>query len=141
VILLITSGRFAENIIAPNIKENYRMPIPAKVKRQGSVPRPPSKGEAAFALHCRAESLYPQREFLFHPSRKWRFDFAFEEAKLAVEVEGFGRHQRMGGFIEDCTKYNEAAKLGWKVLRYPTAAVLRGDAINDVLSVLGLKGD
>ena len=39
---------------------------------------------------------------------------------LAVEYEGssYGRHQRWGGYRGDIEKYNEAAILGWKVLRY-----------------------
>lgn len=102
------------------------------------VPQALSKGEEAFALHCRAEGLEPLREYLFHPKRKWRFDFYFPERKLAVEVEGGygGRHQRVGGFASDCCKYNAAAKMGILVLRYPTDMVLAGDAINDVLEIM-----
>jgi len=99
-----------------------------------------SKGEEAFALHCRVEELSPEREYRFHPERKWRFDFAFPEQKIAVEIEGlsnrFSRHSTIAGFREDCYKYNAAATLGWRVLRYSTEMVLRADAINDVLEVL-----
>lgn len=95
-----------------------------------------SKGEEAFALHCRVEELEPVREFQFHPERKWRFDFAFPERKLAIEIEGIGRHQTISGFTKDAEKYNAAAKLGWKVMRYTTAMVMRADAINDVLEML-----
>ena len=96
-----------------------------------------SKGEEAFALHCQIESIPCIREHRFHSERKWRFDFAFPGRMLAVEVEGGygGRHQR-GGFAKDIEKYNAAAKMGWRVLRYTTAMVLRGDAINDVLEIL-----
>jgi very-short-patch-repair endonuclease len=101
------------------------------------LPKVGSKGEEAFALHCRVEGLNVYREFPFAPPRKWRFDFAFPEKKLAVEVEGGfgGRHQR-GGFVTDMEKYNAAAKLGWMVLRFTTAMVVRGDAINEVLEAL-----
>lgn len=95
-----------------------------------------SKGEEAFALHCQAEKLYPVREYQFHPERRWRFDFAFPAEKLAVEVEGIGRHQTIGGFKKDAEKYNAAALKGWRVLRYTTDMVMRGDAINDVLGAL-----
>ena len=61
-------------------------------------------------------------EFRFHPTRKWRFDFAWPHARLAVEVEGGvwnrGRHTRGSGFVPDCEKYNEAVMHGWRVLRY-----------------------
>ena len=107
---------------------------------ESKIPRPLSKGEAAFALHCRAENLSPVREYVFHPERKWRFDFWFPERKLGVEIEGtstgFSRHQTLKGFREDCVKYNAAALMGITVLRYPTELVMSGDAINDVLEAL-----
>lgn len=69
--------------------------------------------------------LYPSLkitpEYKFHPTRRWRFDFAIEDSKIAFEIEGGiwvgGRHIHPLGFIKDCEKYNEAAKLGWKVYR------------------------
>jgi very-short-patch-repair endonuclease len=105
------------------------------------IPRPESPGECAFALHCRAENLKPLREYRFHPTRKWAFDFYFPELKLALEVEGGygGRHQRVGGFASDCAKYNAAAKMGILVLRYPTNMVMDGTAIQDVLELAALK--
>ena len=103
-----------------------------------SVPKAGSKGEEAFALHCRVEGLSPVREYTFHPKRKWRFDFVFLDKMLAVEIEGGvnGRHQRIGGFTGDCHKYNAAAMLGWRVLRYTTAMVMDGTAIDQVLAVM-----
>lgn len=63
----------------------------------------------------------PQREFRFHPTRRWRFDYAWPEHKVALEVEGgvwtAGRHTRAAGFLKDVEKYNEAELLGWTVLR------------------------
>ena len=91
-------------------------------------------------MHCRAENLKPEREFIFHPERKWRFDFAFAEVKLAVEIEGgvykFGGHNGGEGYEKDCEKYNSAVLLGWRVFRFSTRMVIRGDAINDVLEAL-----
>jgi very-short-patch-repair endonuclease len=106
------------------------------VSKASAVLKAGSPGEEAFALHCRVEHLTPEREFAFHPTRKWRFDFCWPERKIAVEIEGRGRHQSFGGFEADATKYNEAAKLGWRVFRYTPAMVMRGDAINDMLEVL-----
>jgi very-short-patch-repair endonuclease len=61
-------------------------------------------------------------EFKFHDTRKWRFDFALVNEKIAIEIEGGaytnGRHTRGKGFIADMEKYNTATILGWKVLRY-----------------------
>ena len=91
-----------------------------------------------FWLHCRAEKLEPMREFSFHPTRKFRFDFAWQDKMLAVEVEGGvnGRHQRISGFSGDCFKYSEAAVLGWRVIRATTAQVISGQAIDWVLRAL-----
>ena len=58
-------------------------------------------------------------EYQFHPERRWRFDFAFPSVKLAIEVDGRGRHQTAKGVIADCEKANEAVRLGWRVLRFP----------------------
>lgn len=61
-------------------------------------------------------------EYKFCETRKWRFDYALPDEKIAIEIEGgvysYGRHTRGCGYIKDMEKYNEAALLGWKVLRY-----------------------
>lgn len=66
-------------------------------------------------------SLDCVREFRFHPVRKWRFDYAVPERKVALEVEGGvwtgGRHTSSQGFLGDIEKYNTATVMGWKVLR------------------------
>ena len=75
----------------------------------------------------------PVREHKFHPTRRWRFDLAFLESKLAVEVEGgiwtYGRHNRAISFIKDMEKYNEACLLGWNLLRFTTDMVKKGESI------------
>lgn len=120
--------------------------------------------EAALATHIRRLLLpEPEREYRFgrvavgdapHPPAKpgvrkrlrdsglrdWRFDFAWPEHHLAVEVEGGtwtrGRHNRGSGFAEDCEKYNAAAELGWTVLRYPGQSVLDGSAVTQIERLL-----
>ena len=61
-------------------------------------------------------------EFRFHPVRRWRFDFAIPDLKLAIEIEGGswtqGRHTRGKGYQGDMGKYNTAQLMGWKILRY-----------------------
>ena len=63
----------------------------------------------------------PVTEHRFHPERKWRFDYAWPDAKVALEVEGGvwtgGRLTSSAGFLKDMEKYNAAARLGWRVLR------------------------
>ena len=64
----------------------------------------------------------PVEEYYFHPKRKWRFDRAWPQYLVAVELEGGvwseGRHVRPQGFEGDCEKYNTAATFGWRVLRF-----------------------
>lgn len=61
-------------------------------------------------------------EYRFHPARKWRFDFAIPDKKIAIELEGGiwtqGKHTRPLGYTADCEKYNEATRLGWRVFRF-----------------------
>lgn len=110
-----------------------------KRKQTPKLPKALSPGEEAFALHCRVHlQMAFVREWQFHPKRKWRFDFAWPSRMIAVEIEGGngGRHQRRSGFEGDCHKYNAAALLGWRVLRYTTAMVMDGTAINQVIEAL-----
>lgn len=75
-------------------------------------------------------------EFLFHPQRKWRFDFGVPELRLAIELEGGiwsgGRHTRGTGYQGDLDKYNAATALGWDVFRFSTQDVLTGKALDSL---------
>jgi len=89
--------------------------------------------ERTFAFHWRIlapDAPEPEREYRFHPTRRWRLDFAWPEHKTAVECEGGlyvrGRHVRGSGYEDDCEKYNEATALGWRVFRV-TAGMLEHD--------------
>lgn len=79
-----------------------------------------------------------EREYVFHPTRKWRFDFAIPELRIAIEVEGgtFSgkdtRHTTGMGHHEDCNKYNAAAMLGWRVLRYTAKHIASGQAYDEL---------
>lgn len=75
-----------------------------------------------------------QCEYKFHPSRKWAFDFAFVDKKLAIEVEGgtkFGksRHSFGKGFDNDAEKYNTASAMGWTLFRFSADMINSGKAI------------
>lgn len=79
--------------------------------------KPPLPGEYAL-----------ESEFWFHPSRNWRFDFAFPTCKVAIEIDGrargnpatSGRHQTVDGVRRDLEKHRAAVLRGWRVLRYPS---------------------
>jgi hypothetical protein len=93
-----------------------------------------SKSEAHILLekHLKELKLDFISEFQFHPNRKWRFDLLLKDGKTAIEIEGGiwseGRHNRGQGYQEDLDKYNEAAKMGFRVYRFSTEDVLTGKA-------------
>lgn len=102
---------------------------------------------------------HPETEYKFHPTRKWRFDIAFPSVKVAVEIEGGiyggrvycqncgslvkqqvksgamvevrvgGRHSRGSSFEKDAEKYNEAAILGWLVIRLTESMIKSGTGV------------
>ena len=91
--------------------------------------------EAIFALQLRATGMPPHvTEHVFHPTRMWRFDFAWVDLKVAVEIDGGtvgmrGRHVRAEGFRNDCLKLSEAALHGWLVLRGDSVMVKNGSLL------------
>jgi very-short-patch-repair endonuclease len=89
-----------------------------------------------FILLAKANKLpIPEKEYRFCPERRWRFDYAYPDVKIAIEQEGGaysgGRHTRGSGFIKDMEKYNKAVMLGWRVLRYTPDQML-DEAIIDL---------
>lgn len=97
-------------------------------RRANDKPAALSPGEEAFALAWRAINGQPfEREYRFHAMRKWRFDFAWPVAKIAVEIDGGtwggGRHSRGAGYAADCEKLNNAALMGWCVIRLTPAMI------------------
>ncbi len=78
--------------------------------------------ENIFENFAKQKKIKLVKEYKFHSTRKWRFDFADEKNKIAIEIEGGvwnrGRHTRGQGYRNDTIKYNQATALGWRVLRY-----------------------
>jgi len=100
-----------------------------------------SKHDELYYLHCVALKLpQPKREYRFHNKRRWRFDFAWPEKKVAVEIEGGiwhgGRHTRGRGFQADCEKYNAASEDGWTVFRFTPKQVKSGEAVGQMERIL-----
>ncbi|MDQ8954571.1 DUF559 domain-containing protein [Acinetobacter rudis] len=112
-------------------KKTVRRKRPA-VKTQKVV----SEGEATLAQHLKVHGISFETEFKFHQDRKWRADFYLTGTKLLIEVEGGiwsnGRHTRGRGYQADIEKYNAAAMLGYTVLRFSTADVKSGRAIEQI---------
>jgi hypothetical protein len=105
-----------------------------------------SKGEELVEAWLTARGYPYVAQWRFHPIRRWRFDFALgyeplhprmgvsktlERLKLAIEVEGgqfTGGHKRGKAADSDTEKFNEATLRGWRVLRFTTGQVERGEA-------------
>lgn len=84
----------------------------------------------------------PQYLFATSVGRKHRFDRAWPERKLAVEIDG-GVHMAKQGVavghhasLRDYRKRNLAVKLGWRVLAYRPEMIRSGDAIFDLTLLL-----
>lgn len=112
--------------------------------RPGRTPVAPValKGFDPFVALCEAHRLpKPAKEFRFYPGRRWKFDYAWEAWKVALEVEGGaftqGRHTRGQGFIDDMEKYNGAVLLGWKLLRFTPEQLGAGQCLPALRILLG----
>ena len=80
------------------------------------------------------------KEYKFLKKRKFKFDYAFPDDMLAIEIEGgiwtSGRHIRAVGFLKDMEKYNLAAANGWRLLRFSPQNMLLGTNIDLVVQAL-----
>lgn len=99
-----------------------------------------SQTEDTLAFQLMAAGISFEREYRFHPTRKWRTDFIVD-GRLLVEVEGAirgkpGRHQRVDGVDADCTKYAEAMLMGWPVLRVSARMARDGRALQYIERLL-----
>lgn len=111
---------------------------PHKPKVDGSNPSSATKPLVGL---CRAAGLSePVTEHRFHPLRRWRFDYAWPDRRIALEVEGGlwiqGRHSRGKGAVADLEKYSEAAIAGWRIL-YCTPKDLGTLGLDRVARALG----
>lgn len=84
------------------------------------------------------------KEYKFHPTRRWRFDYAIPKHKIALEVEGGvwtgGRHTSPKGFLGDIEKYNTATLMGWRVFRTTPDELYKLSTINLIkAAILGLN--
>lgn len=82
----------------------------------------------------------PELEYKFASDRRWRFDFAWVDKKVACEVEGGvwikGRHNRPVGYTKDMEKYNRATLDGWRVFRFTPDQFKNGEALEVLEKVL-----
>lgn len=82
-------------------------------------------------------------EHKFHPTRKWRFDFAWVDAQVALEVDGGvwtrGAHGRGSGIVRDIEKGNAAVMLGWRVLRVQPRELCMAETVEMIRTTLAIS--
>lgn len=106
-----------------------------QTKTKSAQKRNAQKITDLFTVLCRSDlNVECVKEFKFHPKRRWRFDYAIPEHRIALEVEGGvwtnGRHTRPQGFLGDIEKYNTATLMGWRVFRTTPDDLLRTATLN-----------
>lgn len=142
--------------------EEYRNMLrqPGGKRAAGSQSQP--NYNALFLLQLQATDIpldVVEQEYRFHPTRKWRFDFAIPSLKIAIELDGGeamrtvtcancganparmttkkgstvirlgGGHHTPDGYRRNREKMNEAVLLGWAVLGASGKQVEDGDAV------------
>lgn len=96
--------------------------IPGTPKKTKQKPGKQPKTDI-FTTICKSDlKIEVLKEYIFHPTRKWRFDYSLPQYKIAIEVDGGvwinGRHNRASGYLKDLEKFNAAASMGWVVLKF-----------------------
>ena len=98
-----------------------------------------------FLALLRREGLpVPDTEYRFHPTRRFRLDFAWPDYRLGLEVDGGvwtgGKHGRGTGIVKDQEKTNEAAALGWRILRVTPANLVSTQTVRWIRESLRYYG-
>jgi very-short-patch-repair endonuclease len=101
--------------------------------------------EDTLETHLKAYHIDYVREYRFHETRRWRFDFALPQIKLGIEVDGGvwikGGHNTGKGKTRDCEKDEAAIREGWIVYRCTPDMVRKGNAIDTIKILIKLRGD
>jgi len=96
--------------------------------------------EDRLALHLRAHKVAHTREFSL-PGRAFRWDFAFPEARLLVEVHGGiwrakGAHNTGAAITRDCEKAAFATAHGWRHFAVTGEQITSGQAFEWIKKAL-----
>jgi very-short-patch-repair endonuclease len=109
-----------------------------------------SQAELLLAAQLEQAGIPFEREYRFHPRRRWRADFYIEDQyawpfnpkSILVEIDGGafigGRHSRGQGVANDAEKQSAAAILGYRVIRATPAQVADGSCLSWIQQALGL---
>jgi very-short-patch-repair endonuclease len=110
----------------------------AKRKAQDELVLSPM--QVLLGIHCKELKLYPIYEHQFC-ERMWRFDMAFPEWRVAIEISGgnySGGHRRGKDQEDEYAKLNYAQRIGWRVLQFTNAMVGDGRAKQELRELFDL---
>ena len=99
--------------------------------------------EEMFALQCEQAGLpTPLREYAAVPGRRFRWDFAWPDQRVLVELNG-GTYAHMGhstgtGIARDYEKSNLAMLAGWRTFVFDRRMVEAGTALDVTAKALGI---
>lgn len=124
---------------APKEDPPREVSTPAGEEGAGS---PEDTGRIEFEGQCGMYGLpRPEFEYKFAKARKWRFDIAFPELKIAIEQQGGlftgGRHVRGAALLKEYEKLNHAALFGYRVLFFQPGEIADGTAARFVAKMMG----
>jgi very-short-patch-repair endonuclease len=106
-----------------------------------------SLAEQTLAAQLEQAGIPFERDYRFHPRRRWRADAAVGKPghfvyTVLVEIDGGafigGRHSRGQGVANDAEKQSAAAILGYRVIRATPAQVADGSCLKWIRQALGL---
>ncbi|MGH9154786.1 MAG: DUF559 domain-containing protein [Acidimicrobiales bacterium] len=92
--------------------------VRAALDRRLDVDRPPSVLESRFGRLVRGAGLaqpLTEHEVL---GGAYRLDFAWPEARVAVELDGYAHHSSVDAFRHDRQRQNDLVLAGWTLLRF-----------------------
>jgi len=122
-------------------KDKHEVPMAIQIRAAGL---PESERDYRFGAVAAGGAGKGLRARLANAKLKdWRFDLAWPEHHVALEIEGaagHGRHTNASGYKEDCRKYNAASLLGWTVYRVTGDMVHSGEALNLLIRVFLFRG-
>jgi very-short-patch-repair endonuclease len=86
-----------------------------------------TESQIVLSLHLKELGISTIPEYQFC-DRKWRFDLAAPNERLAFECNGHWQGQHGAGWSEGAEKINTAQMLGWRVLVFHNKDVRSGKA-------------
>lgn len=93
--------------------------------------------------YCLEQNITFEKELRFCSNRKFRFDFALPDYKIAIEYDGLNSHKSghttLVGFTKDTEKRKLAIELGWDVLNY--TVLNYQNVLQDIIKLIKQKND